>query len=76
MRILQKLEAGPNQSKNVRWTSLREEPVLYVNGKPYVLRLFIDPLRNLEATVSNKFEFVLFGFRASSVKESSRWNSK
>lgn len=27
------------------WTSLREEPVLYVSGRPYVLRTFQDPLK-------------------------------
>ncbi|RKP01076.1 hypothetical protein CXG81DRAFT_12437 [Caulochytrium protostelioides] len=37
----------------LRWTSLREEPVLYVNGKPYVLRMFHDPMCNLEATGIN-----------------------
>lgn len=34
----------------VVWTNLREEPVLYVNGRPHVLRLADDPLKNVEAT--------------------------
>ncbi len=32
------------------WTSLREEPVLYVNGRPHVLRLADQPITNIEAT--------------------------
>ena len=34
----------------VVWTNLREEPVLYVNGRPHVLRLADQPLNNVEAT--------------------------
>lgn len=32
------------------WTSLREEPVIYVKGRPHVLRLWSNPFKNLEAT--------------------------
>ncbi|PWN22032.1 hypothetical protein BCV69DRAFT_281942 [Microstroma glucosiphilum] len=35
---------------SVYWTSLREEPVCYVRGRPHVLRLADQPLTNLEAT--------------------------
>ena len=49
-RVLQKISSGPGGQRRVFWTSLREEPVIYVNGRPYVLRLFPDPLKNLEAT--------------------------
>eukprot|EP01127_Copromyxa_protea_P012852 TRINITY_DN3384_c0_g1_i2.p1 TRINITY_DN3384_c0_g1~~TRINITY_DN3384_c0_g1_i2.p1 ORF type:complete len:148 (+),score=31.39 TRINITY_DN3384_c0_g1_i2:160-603(+) len=34
----------------LHWLSLREEPVLYINGKPYVLRDSAYPFRNLEYT--------------------------
>ncbi|KAI9175819.1 hypothetical protein H9P43_006183 [Blastocladiella emersonii ATCC 22665] len=34
----------------VVWTCLREEPVLYINRKPYVLRTFQDPIQNLVTT--------------------------
>ncbi|WFD36790.1 hypothetical protein MCUN1_003679 [Malassezia cuniculi] len=40
---------GPNATPVV-WTNLREEPVLYVNGRPHVLRLADQPLNNVEAT--------------------------
>jgi hypothetical protein len=42
--------AGPNGPAKVVWTSLREEPVLYVNGRPHVLRLADQPITNIEAT--------------------------
>ncbi|KAJ3409888.1 hypothetical protein HDV05_004169 [Chytridiales sp. JEL 0842] len=47
---LNRIGAGPGGSIRACWTSLREEPVLYVKGRPFVLRLFQDPLKNLEAT--------------------------
>lgn len=56
---LKKMDAGPNGSRKVLWTSLREvssnsseandqEPVLYVNSRPHVLRLVDKPLANVE----------------------------
>ena len=43
-------DAAPGGSRRVLWTCLREEPVLYINKRPYVLRLHHNPLRNLETT--------------------------
>ncbi|KAI9099760.1 inositol hexakisphosphate-domain-containing protein [Phlyctochytrium arcticum] len=48
--VLRKVQADPEGSRQLVWTSLREEPVLYINSRPYVLRLFQDPMKNLEAT--------------------------
>ncbi|CAO1617411.1 unnamed protein product [Parajaminaea phylloscopi] len=47
---LEKMNAGPHGHTTVVWTSLREEPVVYVRGRPHVLRLADQPLTNLEAT--------------------------
>lgn len=52
--ILKAMNAGPGGRRWVFWTCLREEPVLYVNKNPYVLRLFTDPLKNLETTGISK----------------------
>lgn len=52
--ILKAMNAGPGGRRWVFWTCLREEPVLYVNKHPYVLRLFNDPLKNLETTGISK----------------------
>lgn len=48
--VLKRMNAGPGGKRRVLWTCLREEPVLYVNKRPYVLRLFHDPIKNLETT--------------------------
>ncbi|KAK0535009.1 hypothetical protein OC835_002504 [Tilletia horrida] len=49
-RALTRMGAAPGGLSEVVWTSLREEPVLYVNGRPHVLRLADQPLTNVEAT--------------------------
>ncbi|KXN91655.1 Paladin [Leucoagaricus sp. SymC.cos] len=49
-RALQRVDAGPDGWNTVYWTSLREEPVIYVAGRPHVLRLVNKPLENVEAT--------------------------
>lgn len=41
---LRKLD-GENES--VVWTCLREEPVIYINGKPFVLRNADEPVENI-----------------------------
>ncbi|KAI8060490.1 inositol hexakisphosphate-domain-containing protein [Gongronella butleri] len=48
--VLKAMDAAPGGSRRVLWTCLREEPVLYINKRPYVLRLHHNPLRNLETT--------------------------
>ena len=63
-RALQRVNAGPGGQNTVYWTSLREvssmivqkvpsahdyqEPVIYVAGRPHVLRLVDRPLENVE----------------------------
>ena len=32
------------------WQNMREEPVLYINGRPYVVREADKPFQNLEYT--------------------------
>ncbi|TFK40212.1 inositol hexakisphosphate-domain-containing protein [Crucibulum laeve] len=49
-RALERVNAGPGGENMVYWTSLREEPVIYVAGRPHVLRLVTRPLENVEAT--------------------------
>ncbi|KAK0194057.1 inositol hexakisphosphate-domain-containing protein, partial [Armillaria mellea] len=47
---LKRVDAGPDGHNMVYWTSLREEPVIYIAGRPHVLRLVDKPLENVEAT--------------------------
>ncbi|KZP23754.1 hypothetical protein FIBSPDRAFT_1042612 [Athelia psychrophila] len=49
-RALARIDAGPDGTNTVFWTSLREEPVIYIAGRPHVLRLVDRPLENVEAT--------------------------
>ncbi|KAL4066939.1 inositol hexakisphosphate-domain-containing protein [Scleroderma yunnanense] len=49
-RALVRVDAGQQGSNMVFWTSLREEPVIYIAGRPHVLRLVDKPLENVEAT--------------------------
>lgn len=48
--VLSRLGAGP-QSKGpkVTWTTLREEPVVYIQGKSFTIREVRHPFTNLEA---------------------------
>ncbi|KAK4050677.1 hypothetical protein OIV83_003403 [Microbotryomycetes sp. JL201] len=47
-RALEKMDA---HRKHITWTSMREEPVIYVSGgRPHVLRLFDAPLENVVTT--------------------------
>jgi hypothetical protein len=36
--------------RHVLWHNMREEPVLYINGKPYVVREADQPFCNVEYT--------------------------
>ena len=49
-RGLTRMGAASGGTERIVWTNLREEPVLYVNGRPHVLRLADQPLTNVEAT--------------------------
>jgi len=40
--------------KKILWTNMREEPVLYIKGKPFVLRSLRAPLLNIETTGINR----------------------
>ncbi|CAA6653809.1 unnamed protein product [Spirodela intermedia] len=42
------------KQKKVLWHSLREEPVVYINGRPFVLRDVERPFSNLEYTGINR----------------------
>ncbi|KAL6297864.1 inositol hexakisphosphate-domain-containing protein [Sparassis latifolia] len=49
-RALARVDCSPDSHNMVYWTSLREEPVIYIAGRPHVLRLIDKPLENVEAT--------------------------
>ena len=45
--LLNLVKARHPHSRHVRWTCLREEPILYVNNRPFVLRDIDAPFHNL-----------------------------
>ncbi|KAG2117755.1 inositol hexakisphosphate-domain-containing protein [Suillus clintonianus] len=49
-RALARVDADPQGHSMVYWTSLREEPVIYIAGRPHVLRIVNKPLENVEST--------------------------
>jgi len=49
--ILEHISSGHTDSDSpICWISLREEPIIYVNGRPFVLRKLEHPFGNLEFT--------------------------
>ncbi|KAH9928428.1 inositol hexakisphosphate-domain-containing protein [Amylocystis lapponica] len=70
-RALGRVNAGPDGSNTVYWTSLREEPVLYVAGRPHVLRLVDKPLENVEATgvTTSMVEAMEINFKLDVIRE-------
>ncbi|KAI9453330.1 inositol hexakisphosphate-domain-containing protein [Russula earlei] len=70
-RALTRVNAGPEGSNRVVWTSLREEPVIYVAGRPHVLRLVDRPLENVEATgiTTSEVEAMEVNFKRDLVRE-------
>lgn len=51
--VLEELGAGTDRRK-VLWHNMREEPVIYINGRPYVVREADQPFCNLEYTGIDK----------------------
>ena len=49
MRLLDALHANAGQ-RRVMWFNIREEPVIYINGNPYVVREANKPFANLDYT--------------------------
>lgn len=64
--------------KAVFWCCLREEPVIYVKGLPYVLRITKDPVTNLEMTgiVSERVEQMEARLKADILAELDRFEGR
>jgi protein-tyrosine phosphatase len=48
--VLEKMQAQQSGPRKALWISLREEPVAFVKGRPFVLRVVKDPVANIEMT--------------------------
>lgn len=64
--------------KKFVWVCLREEPVVFVRGHPYVLRVVKDPVSNLEQTgiISERVELMEERLKADCLSEASRYDEK
>jgi hypothetical protein len=62
--------------KAIIWTSLREEPVIYINCKPYVLRSLERPYENYETTgiARARIENIEMRMKADILAEAMRYN--
>lgn len=56
--VLARMKATAEGPRRLLWISLREEPVIFVTGRPFVLRVVKDPVTNIEMTgiVSERVE--------------------
>ena len=45
--VLNLLHLKQNPRRRVQWINLREEPVVYVNSRPFVLRELEQPFANM-----------------------------
>jgi hypothetical protein len=48
--MLHKLAHDLPCGTTVYWNNMREEPLIYISGRPYVLRERANPFKNLEYT--------------------------
>ncbi|KAJ0985221.1 hypothetical protein J5N97_003577 [Dioscorea zingiberensis] len=67
-----------NMQKRVLWHNLREEPVVYINGRPFVLRDVERPFSNLEYTGINRARVELMESRLKDdiLTEAARYGNK
>jgi hypothetical protein len=59
--VLRKLRQDRGRSEKILWINTREEPIIYINGIPYVLRDRYFTLRNIRAysgITSNRLEML------------------
>ncbi|CAL9065489.1 unnamed protein product [Musa banksii] len=66
------------KKKGVLWHNLREEPVVYINGRPFVLRDVERPFSNLEYTGINRarLEQMEFRLKEDILREAARYGNK
>ncbi|KAH7442546.1 hypothetical protein KP509_03G093600 [Ceratopteris richardii] len=78
-RVLELVGANKHGPKiRVLWHNLREEPVIYINGRPYVLREVERPFTNLEYTGINRarVEQMEARLKEDILQEASRFTNK
>ena len=60
LSVIQRIGSS-KRGRPVFWHNMREEPVIYINGKPFVLREVERPYKNmLEYSVKSIFSFYIY----------------
>lgn len=77
-RVLKRISCVPGENRKCLWISMREEPVIFVNGQPFVLRIVKDPIANLEMTgiISERVELMECRLKAEAESEASRYGNR
>ncbi len=77
-RVLERIECVQEGQRRCLWISMREEPVIFANGQPYVLRIVKDPITNLEMTgiVSERVELMEERLKKEALLESSLYHNR
>lgn len=75
-RVLERIGCVSGNGRRCLWISMREEPVIFANGQPYVLRIVKDPVTNLEMTgiVSERVELMEERLKQEAIQEAARFN--
>ena len=77
-RVLNRIGCVPSGPRRCLWISMREEPVIFVNGQPFVLRIVKDPIANLEMTgiISERVELMESRLKAEAEAEALRYSDR
>lgn len=75
-RVLQRIDC--KSPRKCLWISMREEPVIFINGQPFVLRIVKDPIANLEMTgiISERVELMESRLKAEAQAEAHRFGNR
>jgi len=77
-RVLKRIKCIPGGPRKCLWISMREEPVIFVNSQPFVLRIVKDPITNLEMTgiISERVELMEERLKAEAEEEARRYGNR
>jgi protein-tyrosine phosphatase len=76
--VIQEVRSKIGTSRRIFWTNLREEPLLYINNRPFCLRDVDDPYNNLVYTgiVSRRVEAMERQLKIDILEEAQRYGGK
>lgn len=77
-QVLNRIDCVPGGMRRCLWISMREEPVIFVNAQPFVLRIVKDPITNLEMTgiISERVELMESRLKAEAEDEALQYENR